>query len=463
MEYVRHDTVRVWKTPTGGRSPADLMAVLYWGDGLEVLERTPAATRVKLSREREGWVRGELRTAEVSLLAFAFIDVGQGDACLVTTPGGKRILVDGGENKLAARYLAARFQDEMVECGSVHFDAIVVTHGDADHFDGLSTLILDAEQETRAGKRIRVTADRVFHNGLVKRGASLPDRERLGPSIELDDGRYVEVVDDPRTVSDANRPFQRWQRALTELAMRVPLKVSRLDDGMDSAFDFLDDVQVTVLGPRAVPLDDVRRGLPLLSGSGGTVSSRTINGHSVVLRFSYGNVSVLLTGDVHGDAQRHLLDRGAALKTDVLKVPHHGSDDVHRPFIDAVAPLVSIISAGDEDARRDYLHPRASLLAMLGQASRGAEPVVFITNLAAFDRWSGEAFYAVKDKGDWKPDVSRVVFYARERTAYGIIHVRTDGERLLVVRRGARPDRYEAYAYMISEERRVTSSPLDAI
>lgn len=245
--------------------------------------------------------------------------------------------------------------------------------------------------------------------------------------------------------------------------MRVPLKVSRLDDGMDSAFDFLDDVQVTVLGPRAVPLDDVRRGLPLLSGSGGTVSSRTINGHSVVLRFSYGNVSVLLTGDVHGDAQRHLLDRGAALKTDVLKVPHHGSDDVHRPFIDAVAPLVSIISAGDEDARRDYLHPRASLLAMLGQASRGAEPVVFITNLAAFDRWAGEAFYAVKDKGDWKPDVSRGVFYARERTAYGIIHVRTDGERLLVVRRGARPDRYEAYAYMISEERRVTSSPLDAI
>jgi hypothetical protein len=150
--------------------------------------------------------------------------------------------------------------------------------------------------------------------------------------------------------------------------------------------------------------------------------------------------------------QAELRSRNVNLRAEVLKVPHHGSDDVDREFIEGVAPLVSVISAGDEDARRDYLHPRASLLAMLGKARRGADATTFVTNLAAFDRWAGEAFRAVRDGDAWKPDLEHGVFYARERTAYGIIHVRTDGKRLLAVRRGARNDRYEAYAYEVAED-----------
>ena len=117
--------------------------------------------------------------------------MGQGDACLITTPGGHRVLVDGGENKLAARYLAARYWDETVAGKDVHFDAIVVTHGDADHFDGLSTLVLDAVAEKRDRKRIRVSASRVFHNGLVKRGSTVPDRDRLGPAIDTGGRLFV--------------------------------------------------------------------------------------------------------------------------------------------------------------------------------------------------------------------------------------------------------------------------------
>jgi len=181
------------------------------------------------------------------------------------------------------------------------------------------------------------------------------------------------------------------------------------------------------------------------------------------LRVAYGNVSVLLTGDLNAEMQEQLVDDGLTLRSDVVKVPHHGSDDVSRRFIDEVAPLVSVISAGDEDTRRDYLHPRANLLAMLGQARRGAEPVVFVTNLSAFDRWAGEAFYAIKDGDSWKPNIERGTFYARERTAYGIIHVRTNGERLLVVRRGARNDRYEAYAYTVASDGTATSVAIDSV
>jgi hypothetical protein len=464
MEFVDHDLVRVWKSPAGGRSLDDLVVVLYRGDGIDVLSRDATSTKIRLGA-REGWVRGVLRTTTKAPLALAFIDVGQGDACFITTPDGKRVLVDGGEIKLAARYLAARFWNETAAGKDVNFDAIVVTHGDADHFDGLSVLVLDAAEDKRERKRIRVTASRVFHNGLVKRGSSVPEKERLGVPVDVGGQLLVQLVDDPREVKDANRVFKRWQAALDALAARAPVGVSRLDDTKSSAFDFLGEVTVSVLGPRVEQLPDGKPALPLLGDENGAGASagRTINGHSVVLRIAYGNVSILLTGDLHAPMEDSLIARKVPLRADVLKVPHHGSDDVSRRFIEQVEPLISVISSGDEDARRDYLHPRANLLAMLGQARRGAEPVVFVTNLAAFDRWAGEAFYAAKDGDGWKPDVAKGVFYARERTAYGIIHVRTDGRRLLVVRRGAREDRQEAYAYLVEADGSATSSAIDSI
>lgn len=465
MEFIAHDTARVWKSEAGARTLDELMAVLYFGDGVEVVERKPNTTKVRLGPGREGWVRGELKTTAAGPLALAFIDVGQGDACLMTTPSGHRVLVDGGENKLAARYLASRYWDETVAGKDVNFDAIVITHGDADHFDGLSTLVLDAAAETRDRKRIRVTASRVLHNGLVKRGSSLSERDHLGAAVEANGTLFAPVIDDPRAAKDANRPFQRWSKALDELARRGPTTISRLDDQTPRVFDFLGDVKISVLGPTVHRLKDGTVGLPLLAeeGSSSISSAQTINGHSIVLRITYGNVTTLLTGDLNAGSEADLLKRGVNVRADVLKVPHHGSDDVSRPFIDAIRPLISIISAGDEDARRDYLHPRANLLAMLGQARRGAEPVVFVTNLAAFDRWAGEAFYAVKDNGVWKPDVARGTFYARERTAYGIIHVRTDGKRLFVARAGARKDRYEAYGYVVHPDGKAESRRLETI
>jgi beta-lactamase superfamily II metal-dependent hydrolase len=466
VEYIDHDIVRIWRTADGGHGSSELLVVLYRGDDVEVLERTHSGTLVRLGTDREGWVRGQLRTTADPPLACAFIDVGQGDACLVTTPSRHRVLVDGGENKLAARYLAARFRDETAAGSSVHFDAIVVTHGDADHFEGLSTLVLDAAEETREGKRIRATADRVFHNGLVKRRSALPEHERLGPPVAIGGILHAPVLDDPRSAIDANRPFRRWQAALDELEKRGPVQVAHLDHNSSGRFDFLGDLEIEVLGPDVIVREDGTAVLPLLAqteGVNAVSAARTINGHSVVLRLIYGNVSVLLTGDLHAEMQDQLVERGLALRSDVLKVPHHGSDDVSRRFIDKVAPLVAVISAGDEDARRDYLHPRANLLAMLGQVRRGAEPVVFVTNLSAFDRWAGEAFYAIKEGDGWKPDVERGTFYARERTAYGIIHIRTDGERLLVARRGARKDRYEAYTYVVAADGTATSVAIDSL
>lgn len=62
MEYVAHDIVRVWEALDGGSSYTELIAVLYFGDGLEVLERRTTGTQVRLGPGRDGWViaRNEL-------------------------------------------------------------------------------------------------------------------------------------------------------------------------------------------------------------------------------------------------------------------------------------------------------------------------------------------------------------------------------------------------------------------
>jgi hypothetical protein len=279
----------------------------------------------------------------------------------------------------------------------------------------------------------------------------------------------VPVVDDPRSVANPNRPFERWQRAVDELMKRRSASMKALDHTAVDAFAFLDDVSVQVLGPRSVTLPDGRHALALLNdvSAGSPSAARTINGHSIVLKVCLGNVNVLLTGDLHEETEKHLVDchdRGElSLRAEVLKVPHHGSDDVSREFIHRIEPIASVISSGDEDARRDYLHPRANLLGLLGRANRGAEPVVFVTNLAAFDRWAGRAFPAVQSGDDWIPDTSKGTFYARERTAYGIIHVRTDGVRMLVIRRGARQDRFEPYCFEVDRDGAVRPLGVDLV
>lgn len=181
-------------------------------------------------------------------------------------------------------------------------------------------------------------------------------------------------------MADCNAPFRRWQSAVDELAKRHPVEVRRLDRSVAGAFDFAADVEVSILGPTVTALPGGTAGLPLLSiGEGKPSAAQTINGHSIALVVRLGNVRVFLTGDltrVAGDALVAAHRAGTInLRSEVLKVPHHGSDDVSREFIAAVEPLASVISAGDEDARRDYLHPRANLLGLLGRANRGAEPV----------------------------------------------------------------------------------------
>ena len=76
-------------------------------------------------------------------LRIDFLDVGQGDAALVTMPDGMTLLVDGGGNTTdASRRIGETVVSEYLWWrGLSELDYVLATHADADHIDGLNDVV----------------------------------------------------------------------------------------------------------------------------------------------------------------------------------------------------------------------------------------------------------------------------------------------------------------------------------
>lgn len=73
------------------------------------------------------------------------------------------------------------------------------------------------------------------------------------------------------------------------------------------------------------------------------------NNSSLVFRITYGETSFLLMGDAEEDAEAQLLKNGAELRSDFLKVGHHGSQtSTTQKFLEAVNPKIAAISVGED-------------------------------------------------------------------------------------------------------------------
>ncbi|MBQ9083522.1 MAG: MBL fold metallo-hydrolase [Clostridia bacterium] len=99
------------------------------------------------------------------------------------------------------------------------------------------------------------------------------------------------------------------------------------------------------------------------------------NNTSIVLRMVYGETSFLFTGDAEREEENDILDSGAALKSTVLKVGHHGSEtSTSYRFLREVLPDYAVISVGKSNS---YGHPTDAVLSRL----RDADVKVYRTDL----------------------------------------------------------------------------------
>jgi competence protein ComEC len=99
----------------------------------------------------------------------------------------------------------------------------------------------------------------------------------------------------------------------------------------------------------------------ILHPAPGDYAARRANHLSCVLRIAAAGRTMLLTGDIERAAEDALLERdAAALRAEVLLVPHHGSRTSSSPgFLAAVQPATAIAPAG---YRNRFGHPSAEVL-----------------------------------------------------------------------------------------------------
>lgn len=86
------------------------------------------------------------------------------------------------------------------------------------------------------------------------------------------------------------------------------------------------DATMTVLGPISEPKDN-------------------LNNYSTVMKVTFGEMDILMTGDAEKDVEAEIIASGANLNAEILKVGHHGSNtSSSEDFLDAISPTYALIS-----------------------------------------------------------------------------------------------------------------------
>lgn len=476
-----------FKDFSGKISPADPASglkakYLIWGDWLDV-DPDPASAAHYIVN----WKSFDARTSRVgvqhyrierarcqdeALLEMIFLDVGQGDGCIVSVPDGNRqrtIIVDAGEGTNMHRFLKWKFR---YTGASADFAAAVITHPDSDHYQGFQPLFDDS----------RIRFDTVYHNGLVERVSAARD-DVLGPRqsgycIQLfpDRAGLETFLSDPATRGSKRYPKLLWT-ALQSPARFADVRMAAVgmgDMGADGRTYLpgfapgATDASIEILGPVPEAGPGGAPALPTFGaapGDGGYDVGKTKNGHSVILKLQHGNLRVIFGGDLNRPAEDRLLRHyggiaaGAPLGdavqqargrlgADLLKCCHHGSADVTDEFLDAVHPFAFVVSSGDEES---HVHPRPEILGLLGKKGRGARPLILCTEIlrstpesrklsAAEVAKQAELLDAERDAAtpvERKAARQRLTDFFNERfrrlvNVYGAITIRSDGDRMMV-------------------------------
>lgn len=240
-----------------------------------------------------------------------FLDVGQGDAALLTMPTGETLLVDGGGKvNFNSLYVGREgekpeiFEPDAQEIGEAvvseflwekgysQIDYILATHADADHIQGLSAVARNF--------RVRTA---IF-------------------------GRTPENDNDFIELSEVLRK------------RKIPIYVASRGEILNFG-----EVFIEILYPEK---DE-------------TSGAASDNNHSVVLRVIYGERKFLLTGDIEKETEKELVaDSPEILQADVVKVAHHGSrTSSTENFINLSKAKVAVISVGRESP---FGHPKPEVV-----------------------------------------------------------------------------------------------------
>ena len=468
--------------------PKKKVKEILWGDYLRVIPAAapePGFVRVKWGDEEYWFPEGDVRTERP--LEVVFVDVGQGDGCLLVTPedvpNDRVLLVDAGAGGNMYNFVRWRFRKMSDPTSAFHFDAAVATHSDEDHYRGFQRIL---------NERNRFVIDRLFHNGIAERTGSKP----FGPvsggfltDLMVTRAQAETIYADPAVRGKKHYP-ELIHTALDDPNCEVAMLSASSHVGADGkswlpGFEpgSPSEVTIEVLGPVVEPDGNGKPRLRTFGSKPGSTSmdaGKTKNGHSVLLRLTYREFTLVLGGDLNTPAEDFLLRHYAGIGTDVpladavpgasvrfrsdvMKSCHHGATDVTDEFLQAVHPFAFVVSSGDEES---YVHPRPDLLGRLGKQGRGEAPLLLCTELLRSTREREEEGQLARlrqlnddiaDPATKPEDLPELVkkrddiqqaLARRNVEVYGAITLRTDGRHLVLAFRNEEDrttDRWQTY------------------
>ena len=239
------------------------------------------------------------------LLEVVTLDVGQGDAAFVRFPDNRTLLIDGG--------IQRTYYDDKKQ-RQVDYD--------------VGKRVIEPYLDFRGIRRLDMVV--LTHPDLDHGGG-------LGHILEnFEVGRVLGISDMP-----LNSQTHQQLHAIVK-ANDIPY-----------AFPYAGTIELTPTATLNLlhPIDAASTNL----------LDQDKNDDSLVMKLTYREVDILFTGDIGKKAEARLIASGQDLRSEILKVPHHGSSTSSSvQFIEAVQPRYAIFSLGQSS---QYQFPHSDVVA----------------------------------------------------------------------------------------------------
>ncbi|MBR2337647.1 MAG: MBL fold metallo-hydrolase [Clostridia bacterium] len=263
---------------------------------------------------------------EIKDLKITFIDVGQGDAILITFPDGKNMLVDAGEGYNSVK---GKLDEYLTADGEkIKLDYVVATHTDGDHIGSMAYIYENYEVGYSYRPYVKFSGINSFPDGFLNEGFESKSSKTYG--------EYLTAVANEGT---PNVYF-------TD-ETDISVSVNAGDKNIEYSVDFVMPYAKTVEGFR---------------------DFTDSNDFSAVMIIKFAGKKIMLTGDMEAKAEQKFVeyyaqntDEISTLDCDVLKVAHHGSaTSSTMGFLNLIKPENAVISTGL--CHGTYRHPREEAL-----------------------------------------------------------------------------------------------------
>lgn len=381
---------------------------------------------------------------------------------------------------------------------AVNLDHVVISHPDKDHYYGFRD-VFENRKLKPLNIYHNSLVERSVGNGDRDPGLRYYSNDDLGGYVENGDETYVwDVITTNRQMHDlivehasTRKLYLSTLRAARNNNPEVNFIALNKEDDYIDGFGESEELRFKVLGPITEKITYGNESKQCLIRLGD--KSVTKNGHSVILQLQIGRLKVMLGGDLNTQSEDYLLQHyggatravskleeriyelqakgchvdGAEMQelaemqteidavvararrhfqVDVTKACHHGSHHFSETFLKTLNAVVTVISSGDNES---YSHPRPDALGAFGKYSRGIRPLIFSTELARSTR----EFINVYDyinilrvyerkiaEASSQEEKNRLEQEMQERkdrnvVVYGMITLRTDGEKVIVAQK----------------------------